>query len=926
MSLNTLESLIVDSHQSPESNKIYDIVENFPKYEKCQIQLPYFEKLCKIPFKLESTALLYCFGKVMDTLLFYKFLEIDSFSPNSFIDLLNCLIHVYEKIAGTNLSKSILNHIEENMTILLKKEELNEEEKALIKDFNENLNYKKYGILEGFEDSVDVEEILFYVKSKHIEDKICGTQKLIQYLNNSKGFEEQLEIMGKKLPNIIKYIIQDGYQKDEKKIKDLLMELVKIMTTIVGEFEFFVKIEKEIFANYKLIKDDNRDFLQELSKNIYVFIDGKEENGSNATKPENKTILKTNVKNEAIVHYKIVNYEDVMRNYENIYSSIALIINTILLHPHYLELHEHSFKVLSKLYIIFPKFRKNLEEPLLTILTRISENDVSESKKEISIFLFKLTHKYGSQDFIKILNTKPNLKLFYDSPFFNEKVFKSHENTLEAINPSNLIIKTVFPIEKKVAAGMGFSQIIEVFHPYSIIYIGFATQYYDITFSLKLICLFSQIKSPVFKEDEILIYKKEAINASKNPCRVIYFAKKPGLYKIEFDNSYSWINEKCIRFKILVLQPQNLEFFMTGESLDTIVEEVKTYESLDITEQKKLVKKLSTNFNKITLENSTKRKESGENAETQLERLKLILRDGQDTQLIMQISLENILIIIKSAKAESEWIVNNNENGLFDVQKFYGKVNDFFKRKQTLEESESKTSEKQLISIVFLYNQDAMDSFLRKNLKSFNRNLSFKQLFTEIFNFEQNLPKYFEGVYFHFVRDVNLFLQTSLNNLKNSNSLENPIDKFQKKEFLLLIYFSHNSNDNFKPFIQVYIFDKRGYNTGLFQNNLNFYEDLAKSSVDFDKSLKEKFSEIGKTNEKIDKITEILEIFIFNIYLTYKEKLKMVIFWEPVSETNLQQKNIDELKGRIVNRFEGKLAVGNWIFENRVLKSLNELN
>ena len=111
MSLNTLESLIVDSHQSPESNKIYDIVENFPKYEKCQIQLPYFEKLCKIPFKLESTALLYCFGKVMDTLLFYKFLEIDSFSPNSFIDLLNCLIHVYEKIAGTNLSKSILNHI-----------------------------------------------------------------------------------------------------------------------------------------------------------------------------------------------------------------------------------------------------------------------------------------------------------------------------------------------------------------------------------------------------------------------------------------------------------------------------------------------------------------------------------------------------------------------------------------------------------------------------------------------------------------------------------------------------------------------------------------------------------------------------------------------------------------------------------------------
>ena len=940
--MNTLESLILDSYQSPESNKIYDIVENFPKYEKCQIQLSYFEKLCKIPFKLESTALLYCFGKVIEMLLFYKFLEIDSFSPNSFIDLLNCLIHVYEKIAGTNLSRSILSHIEENMGILLKREELSEEEKTLIKDFNDDLNYKKYGIFEGFEDSAEVEEILFYVKSKHIEDKICGTQKLIQFMNNSKGFEEQLELLGKKLPNIIKYIIQDGYQKDDRKIKDLLLELVKLMTTIIGEYEFFVKVEREMFANYRRIKDDNKDFLQELTKNLYIFIEGKEETAKSSEKQDIKTVLKPNNKqqNEAIVHYKIVNYEDIMRNYENIYSSIALIINTVLLHPAYLELHELSFKVLSKLYIIFPKFRKNLEEPLFTILTRISENEVSEVKKEISIFLFKLTHKYGSQDFIKILSSKPNLKVFYESPFYNEKVFKSHENTLEAIIPSNLLIKTIFPIEKKVEAGLSYSQIIEVFHPYSIIYIGFATQYYDITFSLKLICLFSQIKNPLFKEEEVLIYHKEAMNASRNPCRVIYFAKKPGLYKIEFDNSYSWINEKCIRFKILVLQPQNLEFFMTGESLDNIVEEVKTYESLDITEQKKLVRKLSTNFNKISMESSNIRKESHENAESQLERLKTILRDGQDTQLIIQINLENIPIIIKSAKTESEWVVTINEKESFDVMKFYGKIHDFFKRKQNLEENEIRPTEKQLISIVFLYNQDAMENFLKKNLKIVNRSLSFKQLFAEIFNFEHNLPKYFEGIYCHFIRDVNFFLQMTFNNTSSDNNfkkaLENPLDKLQKKECILVIYFSQAVKEKSKheiPFIQAYIFDKRGYHSGLFQNNLNANEDLTKISIDFDNSLKRKFHEIVEndgTEGKKEKIMEILEFFIFDLYLVYKEKIKMVMFWEPenqgLDEECLKEKDLEELKRRVKMRFDEKIGMENWIFEHRHLMSLNEIN
>lgn len=916
MSLNALETLISESNDSPESNKIYDIVENFPKYEKCQIQLSSFEKFCKIPFKIESIGLIYCFGKVLETLLFYKLLDIETFTPNSLIDLMNCLVYVLDKTSGTNLSKILMTYIEEYINILLKKDEISEDEKIAMKQLNQDLGLKKYSILDSFEESSDVEEILFYVKSKHIEDKICGTQKLIQFMNSSKGFEEQLELLGKKLPNIIKCIIQDCYQKDERKTKELLIEMGKLTTTIIGDYEFFLKINREVFLNY----NERNQLQNEVTQNLYIFIEGKEE-------IEEKSLNKlNNVKfNEAIVHYKIINYEDTMRNHENIYSSIALIINTFLLYPNYLELQEISFKVLSKLYIIFPKFRKNLEEPILTVLTRISENEASDVKKDISIFLFKIAHKYGPQDFTNLLTNKPNFKQFYDSSYYNEKVFKSYENTLEAISPLQLIIKTVFPIEKKVEAGKTFQHIFEVFHPFSIIYIGFATQYYDISFRLKLITLFSEIKNLDNKEEETTIYYKENINATKNPCRVVYLAKKPGLYKIEFDNEYSWVNEKCIRYKLLVLQPQNLEFFLTGEGLGSIVEEVKSYESLDIEQQQNKTRKLSSNLNKMSLE---KNEIINEN---QVEKLRSLVnneKDNQDIQMILSITLDNLHVIVKSMKLESEWTIANTGN--FDLSKFYMKVDDFFKRKRSIEANETKFNEKQTISIFCVYNQDALEGFLRRNLKNYNLNASLKQIFIEIFDFEKKLPKYFEWIYYHFIRDVNLFFHSNY-----SNSLA---VKLNKKDIILMIYMSQGSKEQNTPesaFFQSFILDNSN-SSNLFLNSLNFAEDLTKISYKNNGSLKSNFlNEIYENkngNEGIGgKITQMLEYLIYNVYIIYDKKVKSVVFWEPdnklLQEGCFREKEFLELKELIKIRLDKKIGLLEeiWFFDEKALKKLKEI-
>ena len=43
--------------------------------------------------------------------------------------------------------------------------------------------------------------------------------------------------------------------------------------------------------------------------------------------------------------------------------------------------------------------------------------------------------------------------------------------------------------------------------------------------------------------------------SGETPVKIILFVKEPGIYKIIFDNSYSWFTGKEIRCRINILKP-----------------------------------------------------------------------------------------------------------------------------------------------------------------------------------------------------------------------------------------------------------------------------------------------------------------------------------------------------------------------------------
>lgn len=43
------------------------------------------------------------------------------------------------------------------------------------------------------------------------------------------------------------------------------------------------------------------------------------------------------------------------------------------------------------------------------------------------------------------------------------------------------------------------------------------------------------------------------------PYRILFLVEKPGVFKIEFDNSYSWVNEKKLRFRSCILETEDVD-------------------------------------------------------------------------------------------------------------------------------------------------------------------------------------------------------------------------------------------------------------------------------------------------------------------------------------------------------------------------------
>jgi hypothetical protein len=216
----------------------------------------------------------------------------------------------------------------------------------------------------------------------------------------------------------------------------------------------------------------------------------------------------------------------------------------------------------------------------LTNLISFDDEVVKESKEPYESFLIYLLQN-GGETLKEKLKEKIEKK---KGSIKKDYISLSNEGKLENINvESDTIFISDFnlhigcPMNIEVPAGDEEEKLIEIKHQNSLLYIGFNLPYYDINLHLIKYCPNINTSLPSKDENEekqqyedhqyfYEIFKLEKTQGAK----IILFIKSPGIYKVLFDNKYSWFKSKLLRYRSTVLKELNALSMSPSTSNDDI--------------------------------------------------------------------------------------------------------------------------------------------------------------------------------------------------------------------------------------------------------------------------------------------------------------------------------------------------------------------
>ena len=491
---------------------------------------------------LNSTIIL---AKIFNTLLESSNYNILSNDANLLISLSNSILNILEIIYRTNIAfelekkcSSFLNFLNTNTNFTLE-----EEQEEIIKDListfptkNSSDSYKNFPFRKKI--------IMRFCEEDSEEDKLNGILQLIDYFNQTISINEQYDMLLEHCTQIIKVIIN----KPNEKYRKVYFELGNFILNLLFNYKYLIYIDPT--------------HRNQISQFFYLcdFVSSKEQSISNI-KVKNLTnnLDDINFLNDTL--FEITEQKDILLKCENIFSICLLVLNTLILYENFFDLQFICYLILKRIYFIFPQFIKNIEDLLTTSLINLcSFKNEEEKKKTLECRQF-LNYLLNSEN--EELKSKLNLKIELKNKNINIKLEENEkiENNLieyEKVNLLDFNLKTGYPLYKNIEAGNGFFKYIEVEEKNSLIYIGYSTEGYDINFYLLKYCPNIPVKRD-FNDDYLsdVSHFVNIVKIERNgeiPIKILLFVKEPGIYKIIFDNSYSWFNEKNIKCRINILK------------------------------------------------------------------------------------------------------------------------------------------------------------------------------------------------------------------------------------------------------------------------------------------------------------------------------------------------------------------------------------
>ena len=223
------------------------------------------------------------------------------------------------------------------------------------------------------------------------------------------------------------------------------------------------------------------------------------------------------------------------------------------------------YVLIKRIYFHFyEKFKDKIDLLLAEIMTNLCFFK-EETIEEIKIFINEILKSDNEKDTNLKKLIKEKIEQNSSNPEFNFKYSENENKSGEKdkteeqdenyfTNITNISIETLYISQndlrigffnkKIIKAGEIFSFYVELSKPYGILDFCMALDDYDIKLRIKNLTEGRE----VYNENEVTIFHC--------PLKLTMFFTKPGIFQFEFDNSYSWLRSKTVRYKVNKFYPQ----------------------------------------------------------------------------------------------------------------------------------------------------------------------------------------------------------------------------------------------------------------------------------------------------------------------------------------------------------------------------------
>ena len=562
------------------------------------------------------------------------------------------------------------------------------------------------------------------------------------------------------LENIIKEIAFDSEQlneinvvlKEHKSKKDQKKLNTKTSLDFLDSINEAFNKENSLYGQYKVVLDNAEDIIN-LINNANITDENEIKNfiklgvllvklffGKNcillsdkANNEENKDDKKVEIKklfdgfednrngniNVILGEKFFVDYDnDLEPMRENLCKVIIKFIEKFKNISNLLELQYIQFVLLKRIYFYyFEKFEKEIS-PLFTQIL-------------INLCLFKDNEKINPV--VQFVNELLNSKDEKDNNFkelLKQKIEEAKNNSVFDFKPKNKLIGNLEKIQNEVIyieepnlnlgfftdveieCGDSLNIYVELSKPFGFIDFALDVKNYDINFNITNL------------SEGKVIYQHKKLKSDK-ALKLNLFFTKPGIFKFEFDNTYSWVRNKNISYKVSTFYPQHPSIIENRVS-------ISKYQEL-INNSKKLAGKQVEDDNKLEIVQDN------------------LAYQYNINDIKQNIELLNSMIISFQVKILSIYLDKEKEEGEGNEKKYFYVEKESLEKAELTEENlmkyidENKNKNKMGITIVnlFIITGDSYEVIINRDL-SLKRVLGFEP---KIENEEKNSILFFVQYY-----------------------------------------------------------------------------------------------------------------------------------------------------------------------------------